>query len=529
MIAGAYEIRPSRQTRRAGLRRVPAALMSLVLALAMVVSTFVAVTANAQEAEVLGIRFGIHRDRTRIVVDVRGDVPLRARADAPRSRVLIDMPAVRWNLQPSPQSVPRGMAREVRKGTVDASLARIVIDTDGPAAIVNTMVLPPADATPYFRHVFDIAPAPEAAGPVARTRPEDVPRRDVATRPAEPPRPGVQPERREARPVASPAPGTRTLASPPADARPIGSPTPRARPVESPPGDARAVSAPVEQVIKPPSVGGTVEDPASARLETARTPPQRIDPSPAFTPVPLPRPRLGEGEAAAPEKPLVAIDAGHGGIDPGAIAAEGIIEKHVTLEMAYRLAAALEATGRLRTLLVRKHDKFIRLRERIEIAHRAEADLFISLHADSIGDPQFRGASVYTLSENASDAEAASLATKENKADIIGGTDLSHHDEVVASILIDLAQRDTNNKSIDLADLLITNLGEVTKLVKNTRRYAGFAVLKSPDTPSVLVELGYLSNESDAANLVNPEHQKKLANAITEAVDRYFRSFHPPL
>ncbi|MEZ5826176.1 MAG: N-acetylmuramoyl-L-alanine amidase [Geminicoccaceae bacterium] len=484
----------------------------------------------AQTADILGIRFGIHQDRTRIVVDMTSELAVRARADAPRSRVLIDMPAVVWNLQASPQSVPRGLAREVRYGTIDPNLSRIVIDTDGPAAIVNSFVLPPAGETPYYRFVIDIAGAPGVAvappaepvtAPMPRQkeppRPEDLPQREAATRPPEPARQDVRPERREARPVGSPDPG----------ANPLVTPGPGTRPIDSPKSDARPVAAPVNKALEPPSVGETVEDPSRARLETARTPPRRIDLPPSFMPVP--RPELSEEQIRRVERPLIAIDAGHGGIDPGAIAASGILEKNITLEMAYRLAAALNTTGRYRTLLVREHDKFIRLRDRIELAHKAEADIFISVHADSIGDPKFRGASVYTLSETASDEEAASLATKENKADIIGGTDLSHHDEVVASILIDLAQRDTNNKSIDLADHLVDELGDVTHMVKNTRRYAGFAVLKSPDTPSVLVELGYLSNDNDAANLVNPEHQKKLAHAITEAVDRYFQSFRPPL
>lgn len=222
--------------------------------------------------------------------------------------------------------------------------------------------------------------------------------------------------------------------------------------------------------------------------------------------------------------PVIAIDAGHGGIDPGAIAADGTFEKHITLAMAREVAELLTVSRRYRPFLVRKDDTFIKLRERIARARKANADIFISIHADSIEDSGFRGASVYTLSENASDKEAANLAAKENKADIIGGADLSNADEVLASILIDLSQRATNNESIAFADFLVDEVGQVTKLVKNTRRFAGFAVLKSPDLPSVLVELGYLSNTNDAERLKKQSHRIELGQAILKALDRYFEN-----
>ena len=172
--------------------------------------------------------------------------------------------------------------------------------------------------------------------------------------------------------------------------------------------------------------------------------------------------------------------------------------------------------------MTRATDVFLPLRERIRIARDADAALFMSLHADSLGDSQVKGASVYTLSEHSSDEEAALLAAKENKSDILAGTDLSVHDPIVAGILIDLAQRDTNNKSIAFADLLAADLGEATKLLRNNRRFAGFAVLKSPETPSVLIEIGYLSNAEDAKWLKEPEHLRQLGRAILKAVDRHF-------
>ncbi|MDF1585940.1 N-acetylmuramoyl-L-alanine amidase [Marinimicrococcus flavescens] len=243
---------------------------------------------------------------------------------------------------------------------------------------------------------------------------------------------------------------------------------------------------------------------------------------PSMATLPAPRPDSPPITAPVPRRPVIVLDAGHGGIDPGTIGVTGVHEKEITLRMARELADTLRATGRYDVVLTRDGDIYIPLRERIALAREAGGTLFISLHADSIADRSFQGASVYTLSDKASDSEAERLARKENKVDIIAGTDLSVHDPIVTSILIDLAQRDTNNKSITFADTLVDDLGAVTRLLRNTRRFAGFAVLKSPDIPSVLLELGYLSNPDDARLLESPTYRSKLARAITAAIDRYF-------
>jgi N-acetylmuramoyl-L-alanine amidase len=227
--------------------------------------------------------------------------------------------------------------------------------------------------------------------------------------------------------------------------------------------------------------------------------------------------------AAGPRRlPVVVLDAGHGGVDPGAVAVTGAFEKDIVLEMARQLGAMIEATGRYKVTLTREDDSFIRLRERIARARELGGQVFISLHADSLDVAEQRGASVYTLSETASDEEAAKLAGKENRADILSGTDLSQHDEAVATILLDLAQRDTNNRSIAFADMLAEELQKVSPLLKKHRRFAGFAVLKSPDMPSVLLELGYLSNRVDARNLTRSSYRVRLARAIVRALDRFF-------
>lgn len=239
--------------------------------------------------------------------------------------------------------------------------------------------------------------------------------------------------------------------------------------------------------------------------------------TPAFVPPPR-KPTLDTTNT----KPVVVIDAGHGGVDPGAIGVTGATEKEITLAMARELKRQLEETGRYKAVLTRDSDIFIRLRDRVAIAREAGADLFISLHADSHGSRDLRGASVYTLSETASDAEAAALATKENKADLIAGIDLSSENEIVTNILIDLAQRETKNLSAHFAAMLVNELERETRLLRNTHRFAGFAVLKAPDVPSVLVELGYLSNPKDEAQLRSVAHRAKLAGSLVRAIDRYF-------
>jgi N-acetylmuramoyl-L-alanine amidase len=218
----------------------------------------------------------------------------------------------------------------------------------------------------------------------------------------------------------------------------------------------------------------------------------------------------------------VVIDPGHGGVDPGAVGARGTMEKDIVLAMSRELQVVLERTGRYHVVLTRGDDSFMRLRERMAVARHAEADLFVSLHADAHKDLSLRGASVYTLSEQASDAEAEALAAKENKADLIAGVDLSEEAPEVTGILIDLAQRETMDLSSVFAQRLVIELGRATGLQRNTHRYAGFAVLKAPDVPSVLVELGYLSNPSEEDRLRTKRHRESLARAMERAIRRYF-------
>ena len=223
------------------------------------------------------------------------------------------------------------------------------------------------------------------------------------------------------------------------------------------------------------------------------------------------------------KKPLIIIDAGHGGPDSGTIGVNRVMEKNVTLAIARELGRQLANSGDYRVLLTRDTDVFIPLKERVNFARRNNGDLFVSIHADSIDKPGVDGASIYTLSDKASDAQSAKLAARENRADAIGGIDLSNEDQDVASILVDLAMRDTMNQSRFFA-------GKVAKifrsldldLLESPTRSAGFAVLKAPDIPSILLETGYLSNRSEARLLSSPEHQKTIALALKRSIDAYF-------
>ena len=221
--------------------------------------------------------------------------------------------------------------------------------------------------------------------------------------------------------------------------------------------------------------------------------------------------------------PLVVIDAGHGGHDPGAISPHGgKREKDVTLAIARAVRTELLKTGRVRVALTRDVDKFLVLQDRYGIARKMKADLFISIHADAAESREANGATVYTLSEVASDREAQRLAARENKSDIINGVNLGGADANVSSILIDLTQRETLNVSADFAKLLTREAGPNMRLRSNSHRFASFIVLKAPDTPSVLFEAGYLTNEGDVEFLSSPEGQQKVGRSVASAIQVHF-------
>lgn len=252
--------------------------------------------------------------------------------------------------------------------------------------------------------------------------------------------------------------------------------------------------------------------PADLRAKEAAA--EKIALAPASVP-----PRISS--ASRPKKVIV-VDAGHGGIDSGTTGVDGLQEKDLVLDEAKRLSASL--TGRGYTVhLTRDTDNYVPLRQRVNIARSYDADMFISLHADSNPDPTVSGASIYTLSERGSDREATALAKKENQSDIIAGVDLAGQDDAVSHILIDLAQRDTMNRSARFAQTAVGLLSHATDILPRTpHRSAAFVVLKAPDVPAVLVELGYLSNVRDCDQMGTEAWRQGTALALADAVDQYF-------
>jgi N-acetylmuramoyl-L-alanine amidase len=246
---------------------------------------------------------------------------------------------------------------------------------------------------------------------------------------------------------------------------------------------------------------------------------------------PLPKPVPPRLSATPPRKPgifhpvhphVVVVDPGHGGIDPGTIGVSGVYEKEITLSVARQAARRLEASKRYRVVMTRQDDQFVELRERVARARLAKGDLFLSIHADALPDPEMRGASVFTLSEKASDRLAAALAARENKADLIAGIDLSRQSPEISTVLFELERRENNNLSIGFARRLVHEIGREAVLLGNCQRSAGFAVLKAPDIPSALVELGCLSNREEDRLLRSPAYQQKLAASLVRSVDDFF-------
>ena len=226
---------------------------------------------------------------------------------------------------------------------------------------------------------------------------------------------------------------------------------------------------------------------------------------------------------------IIAIDAGHGGVDPGSIGKRGTHEKSVTLAIARRLKERIDREPGMRAVLTRDSDTFIELRERIVRARRQQADMFVSVHADSYKDRSVAGSSVYVLSaRGASDESARWLADRENAADLVGGVSLDDKDSVLASVLLDLSQGASMSASVNAADKVMDELYSIGNVTRRGVKHAGFLVLKSPDIPSILVETAFISNPTEEARLIDPRHQQRLAEAIHAGIRAYFYASPPP-
>ncbi len=416
----------------------------------------------AAKPTVTDARLGVEPNLTRVVLSLSAHSEFRVFSLADPYRVVIDLDEVDWKVQSGTKLQGSGLVAAMRYGLFKAGTSRVVLDLMEPSEVTRAELLPPSNGEP-LRLLVDLRPV-SASQFRAQLKTATFGSTALAAAPAP----------KEAAPL------SKDLAK-----------------------DAAKVSAapPIIAVVKPTSAGGDGGVGAGG-VGAAAAAKQ-----------PFEEPKRG--------KPVIVIDPGHGGNDPGAVGAN-LAEKELTLAVAKALKKELDATGAFTVVLTRTKDVYIPLRERFGLAREKGADLFISLHADSHNNPLTRGASVYTLSEKASDAEAAALAAKENKSDIIAGVDLSKQSSAVSGILIDLAQRDTKNMSSRFATLLVRELKQQTMLLGNSHRYAGFAVLKAPDVPSVLVEMGYISSSKDEALLSSAKHQSRLAKAVRQAIENYF-------
>ncbi len=225
----------------------------------------------------------------------------------------------------------------------------------------------------------------------------------------------------------------------------------------------------------------------------------------------------------------IALDPGHGGEDPGAIGKRGSYEKHVVLSIAKRLKAKLEQQPNIRVMLTRDADYFVPLHVRVQKARKVQADLFVSIHADAFVQPTANGSSVFALSEKGASSTAARwLANKENAADLIGGTNIKNHDKQLASVLLDLSTTAQINDSLKLGNAVLKEIGGINRLHKGAVEQAGFAVLKAPDIPSILIETAFISNPEEEARLNDDAYQDRMAEAVTQGIKKYFAN-NPPL
>lgn len=446
------------------------------------------------------VRFGVYPDKTRLVLDLSGKADYRVFTTADPWRLVVDLPTFDWQA-----GMPHGKGiASVRQGGLQDDISRIVFELQKPSVVKNIFFLPHAGKLPD-RLVIDLATASEDA---AQERKDHVFGKLAGGEPAAQAAPAAE---TPAQPAPASRPENHSENILPKQKHATKHPTP----AEEVASDAEASSALPHAATPPPP-----EHEARPKVTESAAASEAEEEHTAMLAPPKPP---AKSWAHKGEKPLIVIDPGHGGVDPGTTGAGGVLEKNVTLAVARVLKNELESTGRYRVMLTREKDVYLPLYDRVKFARDHKADLFISLHADSIDHSNVSGASIYTLSEKASDAETEKLAMRENRADLIAGVDLSHQDDDVANILVDLAMRDTMNQSRFFANMVADSMQEHSiRTLERTNRSAGFAVLKDPDVPSILVEMGFLSNRREAQMLTRPEFQRRIAQTLTASVNSYF-------
>jgi N-acetylmuramoyl-L-alanine amidase len=431
-------------------------------------------------------------------------------------RVVIDLKA---DAQPkSTQMKPEGRAAPHR--TLHRAMHLLVLELlprerkDAVMALLESKAAQstanPAPATPETAN--DHA-APADRAPAVAAPPEPPPAASARVPDAIPESPSPAMAKKTEKPADSPSDKLQTKpGTPPVAARSatVEAPAARSATVEAPAARSATVEAPAAR-------SATVEAPAarSATVEPTAAKPATVEPSAA--------------EPRVERLVTVAVDAGHGGEDPGAKGHNGTFEKHVTLAIARKLKEVVDGMPNMRAVLVRDADYFVPLQARVVKARAVQADLFVSIHADAFVKPNARGSSVFALSERgATSAAARWIAKRENDADLIGGVNIDVPDPFLKKVLLDLSQTATINDSLKLGRAVLGELGAVNSLHKARVEQAGFAVLKAPDMPSILIETAFISNPEEEARLTDEAYQEKLARAIAGGIKRYFAR-NPPL
>ncbi len=450
------------------LKSSPWMVFTFGLVVAFIILAGPAYSQSQTPPEIVAARINANSEVTRFTADITYAVGYNAFVLPSPYRVIVDIPDAMFDLEPGAGAISAGLITGFRYGQIDRGKSRIVIDVDGPVLIKRSVAVRAFKDKPA-RLVIDLVKTDkETFDKIHRV---DQVANLVARQ------------------------------------------------------QAKKTAGAIDELIPrdDPPISARTSDPIAQLLTNTHIPLPRSKPV---------RPSNGSKQAAisAPEKlnkrarTTIVLDPGHGGMDPGAISKKGTKEKIIALQFAKALKAQLMKSGRFRVILTRDNDSFISLRNRVKAARKHNASLFIAIHADMLKSRYARGATFYTLSDEASDQEAAELAVKENRVDIIHGVDLGTANKKVTNILIDLAQRETKNHSIYFARKGVNSLKKVTRMHKRPLRAAGFVVLKAPDVPSVLLELGFLSNRQDEKNLTSKAWQKRTAKALASAISNYFEA-----
>jgi N-acetylmuramoyl-L-alanine amidase len=464
---------PSKARRGRRWRSVPAALLALAGPLV-----------SAQAARLTQTQVLLDGDRTRLILEFDGpfQAPTLFALDKP-GRIAIDMPGV--EAKSGPAGASGGLISGTRIGAPVPGVARLVVDLSRSVTVQESQTGDPISGPGGYRLTLVLAPASEAEFAKLLGR-------------------GKIRQPGQLMPVAAPVPAPAPSLPPPPVAvlpkalvpAPVATPAPTPTPTPTPPPVAvPGIPAPV------PAVDMSVP-----------------------RPITVPVPALPTANPIRGRIPVIVIDPGHGGHDPGAPSAlKGKVEKEAALAIGKALKAELDKSGKYKVLLTRDTDVFIPFRERTDLARKSNADLFISIHCDSITDPTVRGSTIYTLSDGRADKEAERLAAAENKADYIGGgINIGGERDDVVDILFSLVQRETRNYSAEFAEYAARELSHYVLMRPRYHRAASLIVLTSPDVPSVLIETGYVTSPEDSKTLFSADGQKSIASGIGKAIGIYF-------